>query len=49
MSLEGWRKVGLAALIILLAAFTGFKITWELVALYTVFCGGNIAEWVKTK
>lgn len=39
--MEGWRKVGLAIIIIVLDAFTSFTITWEVVALYTVFCGGN--------
>lgn len=47
--MKGWRKLASFALLVLLAAFAGLKITWEIVALFGLLCGANITEWIKTK
>jgi len=41
MSIKGWRKAGGFVLLVLLAAFTDFEVTWPIVALYATFAGAN--------
>lgn len=39
--MNGWRKVGVLTLLVALSAFTEFRVTWEIVALFATFCGAN--------